>query len=135
MIRKYFFIFFLIWLICLVVSRKKYQGEVSILSDVLFQQLMFYWLYLITKQFLWHLEYFCIGMTLSHLPIIFVKHINLKARSLLVLLLLIASIIWFFLYNQFQNPIGLVGGIFTHFGFYLVLLYIFKDKGKTGIII
>lgn len=132
----YFFGLVLVQILPDLIIGKKIYPERNLLTDVVFQQSMIYWLFVLTKQadILLHLGIFMACLLVSHLPIFTLKHTNISGKILIYSILPIASGLMFISLYKFSLPVNIMVNIFFHFSFYYYLVRWRKDN-NWGILI
>lgn len=134
--NNFYFWLIPIQIVIMFIFIKKYLIEKSLFFDVVFQQSMLYLLYMLTRQnfLISPLLTFIMLFSLSHIPVLMLKHISIKGKLLIYVVLLIGSCIMFLIFYKLNLLFGVIFNIVFHFSFYFYLTK-YRKKNNWGIIV
>jgi hypothetical protein len=130
---KYLILFILCWLILAVFGRQfKYIHAAplkSILFDILYQQLMLVILLGLSKG----LIIFVVVFSVSHLPVFFLRHLDLPGKITIFIGSVIGGLTMYLLLTGFS--LGYIYSFLLHFGSYTALWFAIENRRRLGIIV
>jgi hypothetical protein len=135
-LNHYFLVFAAAQILVTFIPTRQLSIARNLLSDIIFQQTMLYLLFasLVSYEDIVHFLYFIGAVTISHLPIMLLKHVNLKGKLVVLLALVVAATLIYFAFRNFHSSLSLLIALTIHFGFYFIIMQT-PTLHKTGIII